>query len=36
VLGLYPGLVLDLIQGPVEQTLNAVNQAAPVALGLWR
>ena len=36
VFGLFPGLLLDLIQGPVEQTLNAVNQAAPVALGLWR
>jgi NADH-quinone oxidoreductase subunit M len=36
VFGLYPGILLDLIQGPVEQTLNAVNQAAPVALGLWR
>jgi NADH-quinone oxidoreductase subunit M len=36
VFGLYPGLILDLVQGSVEQTLSAVQQAAPVALGLWR
>src|SRR5690348_3149527 len=36
IFGLFPGILLDLIQGPVEQTLNAVNQAAPVALSLWR
>jgi hypothetical protein len=36
VFGLFPGILLSLIQGPVQQTLNAVNQAAPVALSLWR
>src|SRR5215211_4752770 len=35
VFGLYPGLILDLVQGSVEQTLSAVQGAAPVALGLW-
>jgi len=35
VFGLYPGLILELVQGSVEQTLSAVQGAAPVALGLW-
>jgi NADH-quinone oxidoreductase subunit M len=36
VLGLFPGLVLDLVSGSVDATLQAVLQGAPVALGLWR
>jgi NADH-quinone oxidoreductase subunit M len=36
VFGLFPGLVLDLISGSVRETLNAVMQGGPVALGLWR
>jgi NADH-quinone oxidoreductase subunit M len=36
VFGLFPGLVLDLIAGSVQSTLAAVQQAAPIALGLWR
>jgi NADH-quinone oxidoreductase subunit M len=36
VFGLFPGLVLDLISGSVTETLNAVAQGAPIALGLWR
>jgi NADH-quinone oxidoreductase subunit M len=36
VFGLFPGLILDLISGSVTETLNAVTQGAPIALGLWR
>jgi NADH:ubiquinone oxidoreductase subunit 4 (subunit M) len=36
VFGLFPGLILDLVNGSVTDTLNAVVQGAPVALGLWR
>jgi NADH-quinone oxidoreductase subunit M len=36
IFGLYPGLILELVQGSVDATLDAVEQAAPVALGLWR
>jgi len=36
ILGLYPGLVLDLIGGSVDTTLAAVSQVAPLALGLGR
>ncbi len=36
VLGLFPGLVLDLVGGSVDHALAAVQHAAPVALGLWR
>jgi len=36
VFGLFPGLILDLVSGSVTQTLNAVAQGAPIALGLWR
>jgi NADH-quinone oxidoreductase subunit M len=36
IFGLWPGLILDLISGSVTTALNAVNQAAPVALSLWR
>jgi NADH-quinone oxidoreductase subunit M len=36
VFGLFPGLLLDLIEGSVTETLNAVTQGAPIALGLWR
>ena len=36
VLGLFPGLILNLISGSVNATLAAVQQAAPIALGLWR
>jgi hypothetical protein len=35
VLGLFPGLVLGLVAGPVSDTLAAVGHGAPVALGLW-
>jgi NADH-quinone oxidoreductase subunit M len=36
VFGLFPGLILDLVSGSVTETLNAVAQGAPIALGLWR
>jgi NADH-quinone oxidoreductase subunit M len=36
IFGLYPGLILDLVAGSVTSALDAVQQAAPVALGLWR
>ena len=36
VFGLWPGLILDLIAGSVENALAAVSSAGPVALGLWR
>jgi len=36
VFGLFPGLILDLIAGSVTRALAAVQQAAPIALGLWR
>jgi NADH:ubiquinone oxidoreductase subunit 4 (subunit M) len=36
VFGLFPGLILNLISGSVNATLAAVQQAAPIALGLWR
>jgi NADH-quinone oxidoreductase subunit M len=36
IFGLFPGLILDLIAGSVSNTLAAVGQAAPIALGLWR
>ena len=36
VFGLYPGLILELVQGSVDQALSAVQQAAPVAIGLWK
>ena len=36
VFGLYPGLILELVQGSVDQALSAVQQAAPVAFGLWK
>jgi len=36
VFGLFPGLILDLIAGSVTHALAAVQQAAPIALGLWR
>ena len=37
VFGLWPGLILDLVQGSVATALDAsVQQAAPIALGLWR
>jgi NADH-quinone oxidoreductase subunit M len=39
VFGIWPGLILDLIQQPVTtvlDTVQAVQQAAPIALGLWR
>ena len=36
VFGLFPGLILDLVAGSVESALAAVQQAAPIALGLWR
>ena len=36
VFGLWPGLILNLIQGSVTTALSAVQQAAPIALSLWR
>jgi NADH-quinone oxidoreductase subunit M len=36
VFGLFPGLLLELIAGSVDTALEAVGQAAPIALGLWR
>jgi NADH-quinone oxidoreductase subunit M len=36
VFGLYPGLILELVQGSVDQVLSAVQQTTPVALGLWK
>jgi NADH-quinone oxidoreductase subunit M len=36
VFGLFPGLVLDLVTGSVHETLSAVLQGAPIALGLLR
>jgi NADH-quinone oxidoreductase subunit M len=36
VFGLFPGLILDLVAGSVSNALAAVQQAAPIALGLWR
>src|SRR4051812_19372376 len=36
IFGLFPGLILDLVNGSVQTTMAAVQQAAPVALGLWR
>jgi NADH-quinone oxidoreductase subunit M len=40
IFGLFPGLILALVDGSVQATLksvgDAVHQAAPIALGLWR
>ncbi len=36
VFGLYPGLILNVISGSVETTIRYAQQAAPIALGLWR
>jgi NADH-quinone oxidoreductase subunit M len=36
IFGLFPGLILDLVAGSVANALAAVQQAAPIALGLWR
>ncbi len=36
VFGLFPGLILNVISGSVDATIAAVQQAAPIALGLWR
>jgi NADH-quinone oxidoreductase subunit M len=36
VFGLFPGLLLELVGGSVAQTLAAVREAAPIALGPWR
>jgi NADH-quinone oxidoreductase subunit M len=36
IFGLFPGLVLGLVNGSVDATLAAVQQAAPIALGLGR
>jgi NADH-quinone oxidoreductase subunit M len=36
VFGLWPGLILDLISHSVETALRSVEQAAPIAFGLWR
>jgi NADH:ubiquinone oxidoreductase subunit 4 (subunit M) len=36
VFGLYPGLILNLIAGSVQTTISYAQQAAPIALGLWR
>jgi len=36
VFGLFPGLILEVISGSVNATIAAVQQAAPIALGLLR
>jgi NADH-quinone oxidoreductase subunit M len=36
IFGLWPGLILNLIEGSVNATLELVNQAAPIAQALWR
>jgi NADH-quinone oxidoreductase subunit M len=36
IFGLFPGLILNLIQGSVQAMLSAVGQVAPVALTVWR
>ena len=36
IFGLFPGLILDLVKGSVDTALAAVQQAAPIALSLWR
>ena len=36
ILGLFPGLVLGIINGSVDYTLQAVSHAAPIAYGPWR
>jgi len=36
IFGLFPGLILNLIQGSVQAMLSAVGQAAPIALTVWR
>ena len=36
ILGLFPGLILGIIGPSVQSTLEAVQQAAPIAFGLWR
>jgi len=36
VFGLFPGLVLDLVNGSVNEALSAVLGGAPIALGPWR
>jgi NADH-quinone oxidoreductase subunit M len=36
ILGLFPGLVLGIINGSVDSTLQAVQHTAPIAFGPWR
>ena len=36
ILGLFPGLVLGIINGSVDSTLQAVQHTAPIAYGPWR
>jgi NADH-quinone oxidoreductase subunit M len=36
VFGLFPGLLLDLVEGSVTETLDAVTRGASIALGPWR
>jgi hypothetical protein len=39
ILGLFPGLVIDLVHGSVQQTLDAVTSAHPIdfaSLAFWR
>ena len=37
VFGLFPGLILDLVQGPVDQTLDADSARRPIDLAIgWR
>jgi NADH-quinone oxidoreductase subunit M len=36
VLGLFPGLVIDLVHGTVAQTMRAVTAAGPIDLAFWR
>jgi NADH:ubiquinone oxidoreductase subunit 4 (subunit M) len=35
VLGLFPGLLLEMIDGSVGQVLGEIAQASPIHLALW-
>jgi NADH-quinone oxidoreductase subunit M len=36
IFGLFPGIILGLVNGSVDSALASVQRAAPIALGLWR
>ncbi len=36
IFGLFPGLILNLIQGSVQAMLSAAGQVVPIALAVWR